>query len=263
MKKAVVFYGSMRELALGSKSWHALSEDVDYFLVTWNKVNAHYTDNRSDYPFDISSFPVPVKASIVLDFDEHYQSLLSDKGLFGCGMLYILYHWSLIRELPGISDYDNIIITRTDTANFKLFGEKWIIPNEPGKICITGNDDFGLNDWLLTTDPTGLNVLYDLYHNGMETRDFLRGPNDFKIIHAYLLEKAKANPDKFRYTNLRFPVQVLIRPNYPEEWLNLEYGPEFAKLIIRHAEEYELPHREPGYDIDKKCQQILNTIKFN
>jgi hypothetical protein len=265
MKKAVVFYGSMRELALGSKSWHVLGENVDYFVVTWDVVNTHHSDPNPPYPFDISTFPVPVKDSIVVNFEQHRQSLIDQNIPTDSGFAYILYHWSLIRDLSEISTYDSIVITRPDVAYFKLCGINFVPTIRPNQVSLSGNDATGINDWLLTTDATGLNILYDLYHQAIQSRDFIGEDGKYnRIIHEYLLEKAQTSTNKFiNYRNVVAPVMVLIRPNYPEAWVNLEYGPEFASLIIKHAMDYEIPYASDDYDATEAWQNRYCNVHFN
>lgn len=244
MKKAVVFYGSMREIELGSKSWHVLGKDVDYFIVTWDVVNAHFTDKSSSYKFDLSKFPVPVKSSIIVNFQKYNESLASS-GLTGTGMLYVLYHWSLIRNLPDIHSYDSIIIARPDMFCARLYGIDWEPVIFPGKVTFSGIPEFGVNDWIVTTDLAGLDALYELYYNGMQTKDFLDEFGEYKIIHHYLADKANQNPEKFFFGvppggEMLTPMMYLIRPNTPDDWKKISYGPTLAYLLIRHACEYEM-----------------------
>jgi hypothetical protein len=246
MKKAVVFYGSMRELEMGSKSWHVLGEDVDYFVVTWDKVNTHFSDKNPSYLFDPSTFPVPVKASIIVDYD-NYLGQLQWAGLevhSFTSLPYILYHWSLVRSLPNISSYDKIIISRTDILFTTLGRVAWEPTVVPGKITFTGSTDFGISDWMLITDPVGLNTLTDIYTNGIQTKDFLAEGNNFKLIHHYLVEQVNADPEKFFYEPDRFwptmPIVTIIRPNSPKVWESLPYGPLLAYLIMRHSFEHEV-----------------------
>ena len=262
MKKAVVFYGSMRELEMGSKSWHVLGEDVDYFLVTWDIVNNHYTDSILSYPFDPDTFPRPIKGRITSNFDEYNQSL-QNIGMSGCGMLYIMYQWSLIKLLPDIHTYDQIIITRTDIFCTRLFGVDWEPTILPGKVTFAGSDG-SINDWLVATDPAGLDALYDLYYGAIHTRDLLDEFNQFKIIHTYLHEKIKANPEKFYHKGtISLPIMVLVRPNYPKVWLELPHGQLLAYLLIRHASEYELPYTKDSMNnIDEMTLRTINTSDF-
>lgn len=256
MKKAVVFYGSMRELEIGSKCWHVLGEDVDYFLVTWDRVNIPKTDPIESYPFDLSSFPVPVKASIIVNYDKHVEDL-KNKGIMPAGMLCLMYHWSLIHSLPEISSYDTIIISRTDAASFKLFGHDWNPKVVPGKISIGGNHETGVNDWLLVTDPSGLKILHDLYHNGLSTGDMFDENGQLKIIHSYLLEKIKDNPDQYDFP-FAAPVQVLIRTNYPPEWKTLPYGPDLAKKLIAHAIKFEYVYANAALNFKETVDGIFS-----
>jgi hypothetical protein len=265
MKKAVVFYGSMRELEMGSKTWHVLGEDVDYFAITWDVVNNHYTDNSTilSYPCDLSTFPVSIKKSVTPNFAEYTQSL-TNLGLPHDSIIYILYHWSLISLLPDIHTYDQIIIARTDMFSTNAFTAKWNPVIIPGKVTFSGENNC-INDWIVTTDPAGLATLYDIYHNGINTRDFVDEFGKTKIIHSYLYEKIQANPEKFHYgdTSLVMPPTVLIRPNYPKAWLKLSYGPMLAYLMIRHSQEYEIAHQEnTTVNADDITIQILSCTEF-
>lgn len=264
MKKAVVFYGSMRELEMGSKSWHILGEDVDYFVVTWDVVNNHLTDKSgiSSYPCDLSTFPVPIKGAVRPNFDEYNQSL-TNLGLPKHSITYILYHWSLIGLLPDIHTYDQIIITRTDIFSTNMLESKWEPIIDPGKVTFPGKNNC-VSDWVVTTDPAGLDTLYDIYHTGIATRDLVDELGNIKIIHDYLYEKVQANPEKFHYGNvgLVMPNTVLIRPNYPKEWLKLSYGPVLAYLVIRHSQEYENNYNGSAASADEITIQMLSCTEF-
>ncbi len=257
MKKAVVFYGSMREFEIASKSWHVLGDDVDYFAVTWDMVNTHYTDSRKSYPFEISKFPVPLKSAIVVNFDEYKQSLVNLGIPTDSGFLYILYHWSLIRNLPGIFSYETIIITRSDAFYSNYFPIKWKADYEYGKVGMSGILEYGINDWLITCGVKSLDTLHDLYHDAFRTRDFLDEKNQYKSIHFYLWDKVKNNPDK--YCSMKIPVMHLIRPGYPTELLNLDYGPELVYQVIKHSLRYE---RNFGviHDIEERIITTYNKI---
>lgn len=263
MKKAVVFYGSMRNIELGSKFWKYLGEDVDYFVVTWDVVNPHHSDSIEPYPFEISKFPVPVKASIIVNFQSHVMDL-TNMGLTDIGMLHVLYHWSLIKNLPGISSYDAIIVTRTDAIFGKPFGIDWEPHIIPGKVIFTGSDkttNQGVNDWILVTDPMGLESLHELYHQGINTRDFLDANQlgGYKIIHRYLAEKLIDCPDKFTYIDRPIPIGVLVRPGYPKIWETLEAGPLLMYLLVKHWFEYEQSYRVDNY----REEQILQLLRAN
>ena len=267
MKKAVVFYGSMRELEMGSKSWHILGEDVDYFLVTWGDVvNNHYTDTSgSTRPFDLSMFPLPIKGSITPNFAELNQSL-DNVDIPKIGMIYILYHWSLVGLLSEIHTYDKIIIARPDMFCANITGRSWDPKVQPGKVAFSGDpvtsEVHGVGDWIITTDPKGLSALYDLYHDAIKTRDFLNESGEAKIIHHYLHEKIKSNPEKFHY-GMEVPVMVLVRPNYPKAWLKMPYGQLLAYLLVRHALEYEARlQNDNTISVDEKTIQTLMLTDF-
>lgn len=257
MKKAVVFYGSMREVEIASKSWHVLGDDVDYFAVTWDMVNTHYTDPRKPYPFEISKFPVPLKSAIVVNFNDYKQSLIELGIPTDSGLLYILYHWSLIRNLPGIFSYETIIITRSD-AFYACYHERtWRADYEHGKVAFSGVPEYGINDWLVTCGVKSLDTLHDLYHDAFRTRDFLNERGEYKIIHGYLWDKVKNNPDK--YCELLTPLIHLVRPGYPKELAKLEYGPELVYQVIKHSLRYE---RSFGVinDIEERILLTYNKI---
>jgi hypothetical protein len=268
MKKAVVFYGSMRELEMGSKSWHVLGEDVDYFAVTWGDVvNNHQTDagGTSSHPCDLSNFPVPIVKSVTPNFAEYSQSL-TNLGLPNDSLIYILYHWSLVSLLSGIHTYDQIIIARTDMFCSNMFDSKWEPDIRPGKVTFSGINDC-VNDWIVTTDPAGLATLYDMYHNGISSRDFLNEFGELKVIHYYLFEKTQANPEKFHYGEeanvfMAMPPSVLIRPNYPKAWLKLPHGPVLAYLLTRHAHEYELAYQNSTDSADEITMNLLRCTEF-
>lgn len=283
MKKAVVFYGSMRELEMGSKSWHILGEDVDYFVVTWGDVvNNHPTDNSgiSSYPCDLSNFPVPIVQSVTPNFAEYNQSLQNTGFRTGFSLFYVLYHWSLIGLLSGIHTYDQIIIARTDMFCSNMFDSKWEPDIRPGKVTFSGNHDC-VNDWIVTTDPAGLSTLYDIYHNCINTRDCLDEFGELKIIHNYLYERVQANPEKFHYgetvndcidhknvnfvskVSMAMPPTVLIRPNYPKAWLKLPYGPLLAYLLVRHSQKYEIDYQGSTDCADDITIQFLNGTEFS
>jgi hypothetical protein len=289
MKKAVVFYGSMRELEMGSKSWHVLGEDVDYFVVTWGDVvNNHITDNSGipSYPCDLSNFPVPIVKSVTPNFAEYNQSLQNTGLPTGASLLYVLYHWSLIGLLSGIHTYDQIIIARTDMFSANMINSKWEPNIIPGKVTFSGNHDC-VNDWIVTTDPAGLATLYDMYHHCINTRDCLDEFGQLKIIHNYLYERIQANPEKFNYGkdvkisinhenlnlvakafNFNFevamamPPAVLIRPNYPKAWLKIPYGPVLAYLLTRHSQEYEIAYNRSGACADEAAMKLLSSTEF-
>jgi hypothetical protein len=274
MKKAVVFFGSMRELEMGSKTWHLLGENVDYFVVTWDVVNNHFTDdsNVSSYPCDLSNFPVPLKGTVRPNFSDYTQYLqnlgLQPNAMYPNVMLYVLYHWSLISLLPDIHTYDQIIITRTDMFCVEGSASKWEPNIVPGKVTFIGVDR-SVNDWIVTTDPAGLATLYDIYHTCIDTRGFLDEFGNAKLIHDYLYEKIQANPEKFLFNNVKvadnptMPPTVLVRPNYPKAWLKLSYGPVLAYLMIRHSQEYENLIRGITTGADDITIQMLSTSKFS
>ena len=266
MKKAVVFYGSMRELEMGSKSWHVLGEDVDYFVVTLGDVvTNHLTDNSgiSSYPCDLSNFPVPIVQSVTPNFAEYKQSLQNIGFRNDASLFYILYHWSLIGLLSGIHTYDQIIIARTDMFSANPFDSTWEPIIVPGKVTFFGNHDC-VNDWIVTTDPAGLSTLYDIYHNCINTRDCLDEFGELKIIHSYLYERVQANPEKFNFDGkVSMPPTVLIRPNYPKAWLKLPYGPLLAYLLVRHSQEYEINYQGSTACADDITIQFLKGTEFS
>jgi hypothetical protein len=268
MKKAVVFYGSMRELEMGSKSWHILGEDVDYFVVTWEDVvNNHYTDASgiSSYPCDLSNFPVPIRGAVKPNFAEYSQSL-TNIGLPNDSLIYVLYHWSLISLLVDIHEYDQIIIARPDMFSMNTLCTKWNPDIRPGKVTFSGNHDC-VNDWVVTTDPAGLATLHDLYYDGVNNRDLVDEFGKPKIIHSYLYEKIKANPEKFHYGEsdgviMPMPPTVLIRPNYPKAWLKLPHGPMLAYLLVRHYHAFEQAYTGNATNVDELTIQLLSSTDY-
>lgn len=249
MKTAVVFYGSMRELTLGSKFWKYLAKDADYFVVTWDVVNTHRTDYTKPYPFDVSKFPVPVKSSIIVNYQMHIDNLTNMGIKIDGSLLHILYHWSLIKNLPDISSYNTIIVTRTDIACGKPFGRDWIPRVIPGKTMFIGSESDGVNDWLFVTDPIGLEGLHFLYHNAIATKDFMDDNGYTKIIHSYLVDKIKEFPDKLTFNGDNFILSpLLIRPHYHKIWETLPASNLLIYLIYRHWLEFEKNLSETGYD---------------
>lgn len=267
MKTAVVFYGSMRELELGSKSWHILGEEVDYFAVTWDIVNKHYSDPNPSYRFDPSTFPVPIQSQIIVNFDKYLESFqsLGIPPYINVSTIFILYHWSLIRNLPNISSYDKIIISRTDLFLTKRDHNNWEPIVHPGKVTFVGYRGCGVLDWILTTDPAGLEVLHDLYYNAITNKDFLGD-----AAPQYLHNIVNSNPEKFFYDIDNdagsVPGAIIIRPNHSADWAQLPYGPVLAFLIMRHSFQFEITVN--GMDTQKTAeehaiQSILATPNFN
>jgi hypothetical protein len=257
MKNAVIFYGSMREVEMGSKSWHVLGDNVDYFVVTWDMVNTHYTDRRKSYPFELTKFPVPVKSAILVNFEAYKQSLI-DVGIpTNSGFLYILYHWSLMRNLPGIFSYEKIVITRPDAFFARYHTHPWKLDYECGKVGMSGMAEYGVNDWLLTCGVKSLDTLHDLYHQAYQSRDFLDENGHYKSIHRYLWDKRANNPDK--YCDFVTPIMHLVRPGYDKELLKLDYGPELVYQMIKHSLRYEKNFNVIN-DIEERILTIYNKI---
>jgi hypothetical protein len=172
----------------------------------------------------------------------------------------------LLNLLADIHEYDQIIIARPDMLSMNMFGTKWKPDMRPGKVTFSGNNDC-VNDWVVTTDPAGIATLHDLYYDGINTRDLVDELGRPKIIHSYLHEKIKANPEKFHYGEsdgvfMPMPPTVLIRPNYPKAWLKIPYGPLLAYLLVRHYHVFEQTYTDNPADVDELTIQLLRSTDF-
>jgi hypothetical protein len=122
MKTAVVFSGPVRQVELASKFWHNFGE-ADYFLITWDKtVLSRITstfdagDPTNVVDLDLSNFPKPLTYTIVSDYLQFRETHIMHGSHFPNTCM--MHNWSLLGSLPGIYEYDKIILTRTDLAVF-------------------------------------------------------------------------------------------------------------------------------------------------
>lgn len=272
MKTAVVFCGTIRNELLAAKSWHQFGE-ADYFAVTWDKVEHKITSRThsiSDY--NIATFPVPLNASIVLNYPEFHKEYIKFADTIvtkeymipyrTINVIGMLYTWSKIKDLPGIEQYDRIVVIRPDVmicgnldlADFNL---------TPGRInwLIDSDDDVNkiLDDKMFIASPESLPML-DKYFNEFDGK---------KNIHEFLYYMsvkypASCMPDRVHRSHgmVHNFHSAIIRHGYPKEWNELPFTSVLFVKVVIYSAKWWLTNSSPPATIERKLASTLRWLTF-
>jgi hypothetical protein len=275
MKIAVFLCGSLRkETSIAYKSWHFF-EPCDYFLITWDQIIPNINDKNQNVSLnDVWFRHKDYKSITISNFDYFTQTLSRDfpwtidqatgKPYRMIGML---YNWSIVSKLDELDSYDQIIITRPDAFFYnlqkKLYQEIAIQPIDD-KIYMSGQNGV-INDKLIIAGSKSLQFFSELYKYILISKCCFNSENLWINVHCLLWELCT---NKFKnYVSIldtlgQFQPNI-IRPDFSEECVDLNYGIELISKILFHELKYKLLF-DPEYNQERyanDCDNLEQIIK--
>jgi len=263
MKTAVVFCGPVQtqEALIAAKSWFLFGPS-DYFLITWDQIHPptdRFYNNNGRFiqrqGYDIREFPVPLKHVVVSDLRKHYSLLSSLPGFYRIGfskndMLAIgcmFHNWSLVKDLPGIFEYDRIIVTRADIMLAENPNKEQFSVVETDDILLDDQENPSGIDFMAIMKPNKLLSFSKLYEMFL-TKESLRSNT--------LIQNFKEFPGKLKNSNL-FSTLTLVRPNFETTWLDESYS---LELFLK-VHEYFLRWTYTKYKRPMDEENIFNNVR--